>query len=66
MERKSPYQKITRTKKLITVIFHRKIHHTKEKRFDKRKEQKNCNSEHNSIIFIRIENKRGRLISEIQ
>ena len=48
------------------MTFHSKIHHKKEKRFDKRKEQKNCNSEHNSIIFIRIENKRGRLISEIQ
>ena len=65
MERKSPYQ-ITRSKKLIKMTFHSKIYHTKEKRFDKRKEQKNCNSEHNSIIFIRIENKRGRLISEIQ
>ena len=65
MERKSPYQ-VTRSKKLITMTFHRKIHHTKEKRFDKRKEEKNCNLEHNSITFIRIENNRGRLISEIQ
>ena len=65
MERKSPYQ-IIRIEKLITMTFHSKIHHKKEKRFDKRKEQKNCNSEHNSIIFVRIEIKRVRLISEIQ